>query len=251
MATIYDMPNHLLNNVNTNEFMLEYIQQRTTNYTTGYERRSLPTDVRWAFEMSLGRVSERIWKQMEAFFDKVQMESGFFTAYDPAHAYPRGVPTEAFNEDTFSDGTVYSDGYGYAATNAGPKFDNDFYNNEFFVPAGLDTIVLKNLKPGEISFRAGDMLSITQINIPMLHRVVSDTNPASDDGRNTVHIVPQLRADTELEANIEILRPRGVFQFVGDLRSRRRTSQNSRVRFRAIEVPEVWFMSPRPEVRKA
>ena len=240
---IFHMPDELISRTARRvNFNLRATLFQTTNPFTGFDRRTLPSDLRWEMRVTFEQTQRDLWAAFDAFETEVRMHSGFFTAYDPSNYVPRGKPLPRVEDGEIVGigGEVTSQllgGGGFQSTGERIEIDEA-------ATIGENQIRLRNMLGRSRVFRQNDLFTILHgpRNIPLCYKVlrdaVSDGTEGQRDGKSTITFAPGLRHPVVAGDEVIIYKPRTVFQFVTDPVSTKIYPLQSNISYRAIEAPE-------------
>ena len=245
MTKVYHFPDIILDNmIRSANLLLRGINFTAQNSFTGFQFRTLPTDIRWTGILGSEIVPRIYWSQFESFYHRVLRDGAYFTFYDPGNREPQGKPLLDITQGECKDfmGIEFSNGLSFAAQGEPLKVASSAPEGDIFVH-------IKGLLGQSLVFEQNDTFSIHHVGqtLPLLYSVVrqavSDGTLNLMDGETTVEISPPLRYPIANNDPISVYKPRSIYQFATAPQTNRVHPLQGSFQFSIIEVPEVVRMA--------
>lgn len=170
----------------------------------------------WLPKLTVGTIhNQRVWREMGAFFSRLGGQSGLLRIGDFSRGKPVYNVNRAGGVSTWSDGTLFSDGYGFVSGLLPPTC---------FLAASAsrgDIDVMIGGLPASIAdaLHRGDLFEVRPNGIPSaspnLYQVMV-TGSTDPSGRTGVEIRPPLRMDLAAGDMVVLNDPTSVFHLVDD-----------------------------------
>lgn len=169
----------------------------------------------WMPQLTVAQIVGDGWQARSAFFSRLGGQSGLIRISDPSRVAPQYNTSRLASAETWSDGSVFSDGSGFVSGMLPPT--------AFLVSAqsrGATSVVIGGL-PVSLTpaLRRGDLFEIRPGGVaglvPHLYEVQVD-GPTDSSGRSGVEIRPPLRTDVMAGDQVVLSYPTSVFHLIDD-----------------------------------
>jgi hypothetical protein len=169
----------------------------------------------WTPKLTAEFQTSDVWPDMAAFFDRLGGQSGLMRMGDPSRVQCRYNASMLAAKQTFSDGTLYSDGTGNI-DGLMPPFAfliSAANRGDTFVKIGglLPTITAALRRNDHLEFRPNGIAD----NVPRLHSVMATGNTDSS-GQVGIQIMPPLRQSLAAGDQVVLFNPTSVFHLIDD-----------------------------------
>ncbi|MEO0385041.1 MAG: hypothetical protein AAF234_15960 [Pseudomonadota bacterium] len=197
---------------------LRDISLRAASPLTGYSHPTSPIDSRWVIDVSLARMNDDQWEEIEAFFLSLRGESKFFRVHDPRRLYPKGVAAGIHFgnkrgnavDEAWSDGTNFDDETGWTDASSSASIASS-------AAMGATHVLLSGLVPDQlIAVNKNDRIGLHVSSGRGLMYAAVKSARSDPQGRALVEIAPALRMGVTAGERANFVYVSSVFTIQGD-----------------------------------